>query len=115
MLKSVPLFAKVAAIAAVMVLVAADISQAQVGVYYGGRGGRVGVSVGQPYYGGYYGGGYWGSGYYGGGYYPYGYGSGYGYSAPYSYYSTGPTYSAGPYSYPSNMTFSTQNSANQSF
>src|SRR5262245_46816067 len=108
MLKSVPVFAKVAVIAAVMLLIAADVSNAQFGAFVGGRGGG-GVSVVQPYYGGYYGpgayygNGYWGGpGYYGGSYwspgyygsfYPYGYGtSGYSYAAPYNYYSTGRTY-----------------------
>ena len=84
---------KLLVVAALGLLVAAETCQAQVGVWYGGgQGGRVGVSVGQPYYGNY--GNYWGGdlgrGYYGGYYPAYGYGGyyspyGYGYSMPYYY------------------------------
>jgi uncharacterized protein (TIGR03000 family) len=82
-------------LATVGLLAATETCQAQVGVWYGGRGGRVGVSVGQPYYGNYWGDG-WGRGYYGGYYPAYGYGGfyspyAYGYSMPY-YYDANPTF-----------------------
>jgi uncharacterized protein (TIGR03000 family) len=87
-----PRFLRIALLAAIGVLTIASTSQAQVGVQFGGRtgnDGRWGVSIGQPYYGGY-------GGYYGG--YPYGYGyggyTGYAYPMYSGYY---PSYSYGPY------------------
>jgi uncharacterized protein (TIGR03000 family) len=111
MLKCIPFSAKVAALAAAILLGTAATSEAQHhgggshgGGWHGGGGhhGGVnwGVSIGTPYFGAYYGSPYWGGygrGYYGGyGYYPsYGYAYepyyyGYGYS-PY-YYTASPYY-----------------------
>ncbi|HYV39426.1 MAG TPA: TIGR03000 domain-containing protein [Gemmataceae bacterium] len=73
MFRIATVFTKMTVLAVIGLLATAPTSDAQFRFAYGNHGGtRVGVSVGQPYYGGYYGGrGFYGSPYYQP-YYPYG-------------------------------------------
>jgi uncharacterized protein (TIGR03000 family) len=117
------LFGKAAVLAVLGLFLVAQTSDAQVRFSYGsgGHGGtRIGVGIGQPYYGGYYGGyGHYGSPYY---YSPYNYGyANQYYSTPYYstpyyysdplYYGYTPTTSTYQSFYPPNMPAQADNTA----